>query len=312
MCEMVCDLTREQKMQNLLVGKIRYSACSGLFKRMKDIPYAVIKGEPLSLYCYGETGCRNSCDIDILISPRDVDVVERILKEEGFEQKKVGETERERRMNTIFCLTHTHQTLPFEKKVGMYNVEIDLNFDLLWGNKNENQIDVTEFLKETDEIAIYGQRIKILSPEKAFVQMCLHHYKEMNSIFLILSKKRINVNMFKEVYYFLFNNESLTPQAVLDISDRFKIGQYIFYMIYYANKVMRNDFLTEYVDMLYSVEGMSLIDKYGLTDQTRKAWNCSFEDLFECDDLSLLIADDLTEEDKKQIEMDSSVFEKMV
>ena len=80
MREVINDLTKEQKMQNLLVGKIRYNACAGFFRRMNDISYAVVKGETLSLYCYGELGRRRSCDIDILISAKDVDVVEKLLK----------------------------------------------------------------------------------------------------------------------------------------------------------------------------------------------------------------------------------------
>ena len=115
--------------------------------------------------------------------------------------------------------------------------------------------------------------------------------------------------MFREIYYFLRNNgENLLPCAILDVSEKYKIKKYVYYMIYYANKVVHNDFLEAYVGALYSPEGEALLDKYGLSDQTRKTWKCSFEDLVECQDLSVLIAEDLTEEDKKKIEMDSSVF----
>lgn len=312
MNEMNHELPKEQKLQNVLIEKVRYTACAGFFRRMKDVSYAVVKGETLSLHCYGETGCRRSCDIDILIAAKDVDRVGMLLKEEGFSQKSVGETDRERRINKIFCLTRTHQTLPFEKRVGIYNVEIDINFNVLWGDKKENEIDMEEFLQDTVEISVYGQKIKALSLEKAFIQTCLHHYKELNSIYLIISKKRINLNMYKEIDYFLLNNrESLSPQMILEVSEKYHIRKYIYYMIFYAQKVTHDDFLNAYVSMLYSQEGKMLLDKYGLSEETRKTWKYPFEVLVECEDLSTLMEEELTEEDKKKIEMDLSVFGRM-
>lgn len=48
------------------------------------VPYAVIKGEPLSLLCYNEKSVRNSQDIDILIERQHMLYFERLLKENGF------------------------------------------------------------------------------------------------------------------------------------------------------------------------------------------------------------------------------------
>lgn len=292
------------------MGKIRYNACAGFFKRIKNIPYAIVKGEPLSLYCYGEVGCRTSCDIDILISAKYVNQVESILVDEGFIQKKVGENDKERRVNSIYCLMHTHQTLPFEKEVGCYNVEIDVNFNILWNSRID--IDIEKFLMNTEEINVYGQVIKCLQIGEAFVQMCLHHYKEMNGIYFIVSKKRINTTHLKEVYYFLFNNRKLSPHDIETISDALGVKKYIYYMIYYANKVVNNNFLEPYLNRLYSKEGEYLLDKYGLTEQTQKKWKFSFEELIVCEDLSQLIENDLTQEDRKRIEMDFAIFGNIV
>lgn len=69
----------------MLKNKIRYYECHQLFKRMEDIPYAIVKGEALSLAAYSKTGERNSSDIDILISKKYISLLESLLVECGFE-----------------------------------------------------------------------------------------------------------------------------------------------------------------------------------------------------------------------------------
>ena len=48
------------------------------------VPYAVIKGEPLSLLCYNKKSVRNSQDIDILIDRQHISYFERLLQENDF------------------------------------------------------------------------------------------------------------------------------------------------------------------------------------------------------------------------------------
>ena len=52
---------------NPIIGKMRYNELSAI---LPDIafPYAIVKGEVLSLYAYGDVGQRVSSDVDILVS----------------------------------------------------------------------------------------------------------------------------------------------------------------------------------------------------------------------------------------------------
>lgn len=63
------DVERGYMEENLtkIVSAIRYKKSIDVFKCMKYIPYAVVKGEALSIQAYGKVGQRQGGDIDILI-----------------------------------------------------------------------------------------------------------------------------------------------------------------------------------------------------------------------------------------------------
>ena len=59
---------------SMLLSMERYVQLKNILSNVK-IPYAVIKGEPLSILCYNKKGVRNSQDIDILAERRYGEVV---------------------------------------------------------------------------------------------------------------------------------------------------------------------------------------------------------------------------------------------
>ena len=73
-----------QTEQYKLVSFIRYKHISEVLEKIM-IPYAIIKGEPLSLYAYGKYAERPSGDIDILVSRDNVPLMEKYLIESGYE-----------------------------------------------------------------------------------------------------------------------------------------------------------------------------------------------------------------------------------
>ena len=62
-------------------------------------------------------------------------------------------------------------------------------------------------IKDPIEMNIYGQKIKALPPLKAMVQLILHHYKEMNSLYHLTRHNCITRSMFQDVYYLWKNNQ---------------------------------------------------------------------------------------------------------
>ena len=103
---------------------------------------------------------------------------------------------------------------------------VDLNFDILWGEYNGKRIDIEGFISDAIEVEIYGIKVKTLPPLKALIQLILHHYKEMNSIYHLAGHNSITYSMFRDVYYLWKNNASvISLEKLYVLSEKYQIIQ---------------------------------------------------------------------------------------
>lgn len=277
------------------VGKLLVEDCR--------FPYAVIKGEPLSLMAYNQLGKRNSLDIDILLSRKHLSEMERILVNNGFETKQTT------REDQILIRTFSHQIVSYKKKTPLFNVVVDLNFDVFWGEYEGTRINIEKFLEDPTMVNIYGYDIKTLSPIKTFVQLVLHHYKELNSIYHLASHNCIRQSMFKDVFFLLQNNSTLlTPNNICKISELYDIKPYVYYILYFTYFVFPHEFLKPYVEMLYDDTGVYLLDFYGLSKDERKRWQINVDTRLRENNLFEYIKNDLNENDYYKLKKNKDIF----
>lgn len=284
----------------------RYNESKSFFEFLNNniIPYVVVKGEPLSLLSYNEPGKRISADIDILIPKAYLKLAEQKLKELDFNNDG---NNREKHM---FMLAYTHQVSPWYKEIkpcGEFS--IDLNFDIFWGEYEGKRIDIEEFLSNPIEMEIYGVKVKTLPPLKAMIQIVLHHYKDMNSLFLLATRKSIRYDMFKDIYYLLKNNLDAIPlDKLYAMSAEYEIIPYVFYVLYYTGQVFDDDVLKQYIEAFRTPEGEMLLNCYGLCSKERREWRYDFFTRLETDNLFSLIKYDLSEKDKDKININKRIF----
>ena len=186
----------------------RYQTCAPVFEAIKQIPYAVIKGAVLSQDAYGSPFFRASGDIDILTSREYVDVIKSILQKRGFIQGKVTDDGLipYSRKELLFQTALSHQTAPFVKEtlnpLCPY-VNVDVNLDIMWGESTQTT-DMDYVLTHSAETKIVQVAVKRLTPEMAFLSLCLHHYKDMKSIYL-LYEGSLQLSLFCDIYYAVRN-----------------------------------------------------------------------------------------------------------
>lgn len=269
-----------------------------------NCPYAIIKGEPLSLLAYSKCGRRISQDIDILIPKQSLEEIENFFKNNGFEESSSN------RMKKVFAVTKSHQTLPLYKKTKTFgDIIIDLNFDVFWGEYEGKRIDILDFLSDCIEINVYGKSVKTLSPIKAFISLALHHYKDMNSLYLLATRNSINFFQFQDIYCLLINNQNdITVNNLYELSKQYEILPYIYYILYYTYQVFKDPVLKPYLKELYTTEGEQLLNCYGLCSKEKKEWKIDFETRLQINDLFPFIKNDLTESDLLKIQMNKNVF----
>lgn len=287
-----------------IASSYKYKVSRDLFSYLKDIEYAHIKGEALSILAYGTVGKRNSSDIDILIPRKNITITEKFLNESGFKHQCISRADR------IMLLSSSHQSLPWNKKINsVLSVTVDLNHDLFWGEYTGRRIDISEFISDTIEMEIYGCKVKSLSPLKAMVQLILHHYKEMNSIYHLAGHNSINYNMFKDVYYlWKHNQKSISLETLYAISLKYEIVPYVFYVLYFTNCIFQDVMLQQYVYNFQTAEGELLLDYYGLAEKERKPWKVDFQTRLQTDNIYELIRNDLTKEDFEKLERNRQIF----
>lgn len=282
----------------------KYQYVSELFHELEFIPYAVVKGEPLSLVAYGALGQRGFGDIDLII-PRDyLNTVEKILHSLQYETYKISRKDR------ILLLSYSHQLLEYKKT---YNdemeIEIDLNFDIFWGEYQGKRIDIESFLSDTIKTDIYGITINTLPPMKSFIHLIMHHYKDMNSIFLLATKKSINDKMFRDLYYLFCNIEHcISLPEFHQICSGYKIVPYVYYVLYYTSLLYDDEKLKKYVNAFYCSKGEELLNCYGLNEQERHIWSVDFNTRLHSEDLYSLIKNDLTNTDLEKINKNKILF----
>ena len=289
---------------NMLLSSQRYKYSSAIFELLKSKTYAVIKGEPLSLLTYGACGERLLGDIDLLVDRKDLKFVETILLKNGFR------TTLQSRADKIMMLSSAHQIAPYIKEMPPYkNIMIDVNFDIFWGEYDGKRIDITEFLSDVIEVDIYGCKIKSLTPLKTMVQLILHHYKDMNSLYILSTRENYNISALKDIYYLLINNlNDLSLNKLFDISEKYAIIPFVYYILYHVGILYKDDILDYYIKEFETSEGKYLLNCYGLNESERREWKVDILTRLKSKNLNNLIRSDFTEKDKKKIELNRREF----
>jgi hypothetical protein len=281
---------------------IIYNAVSKIINEL-SCPYCIIKGAMLSLLAYNNFSLRKSSDIDILISRKNLKFIEKELLEKDFLSSV------DSRKDKIMCLSSSHQIPTYKKIISGIDIEVDVNYDIFWGEYTGKRINIDDFLSDAIEMNIYGVRVKTLTPLKAMVQLILHHYKEMNSIYHLASHDCIKLSMFNDVYYLWKNNvKTISLDKLYVISSEYEIIPYVFYVLYFTNEIFKDSELAKYIEVFRTPEGNNLIDYYGLTNKERKRWRVDFKTRLETENLYNLIKDDLTEADIVKLEQNRRIF----
>lgn len=267
--------------------------------------YANIKGEALSLQAYGENGRRQYGDIDILISRENIKFLEKILKKNGFYTKDTSKYDK------ILYLSASHQTTPWKKTLDNgFSISVDVNFDVFWGEYTGKRFNMDSFLHDAKSCVIFGCTVKVLPIMKAFIQLVLHHYKEMNSIYHLATHNSINRKMFDDVYNLIVNNKKeLSVSSLYESCVAYDIVPYVYYILFYTYLIYRDDFLGKYVEKFSCEEGDYLLDKYGLSKKEQKVWKFDFETRLKSENLLTLIKNDLTDTDFNKIKDNIDLFD---
>lgn len=290
---------------NSLVVRQLYAICHTIFNKLKDIPYVHIKGGVLSSRIYGNPAYRSFGDIDLLIAPEYSEKVKELLGESGFIQGRLvdGKISPFSRQELIYQKSFSHQLAPFIKETGNKIcpfINIDINLGIVWG-EGDMLVDMNEFISHSEYLKMDDYNICCLQPVWEFISLCMHHYKDMNSIYLI-ANRGFNLSEYCDIYYYLIN---VSPDAnkIAEVSKEYGLSDYVFYCIYYANIIFDDYRLSVYLNKFDSESAHKLICCYGLTDSERKEWDVSFSERLFSENFRASFYASLSDEDQRKVEI---------
>lgn len=258
----------------------RFRQAGPFFDAFKNKQYAVIKGAVLSNRLYASPYLRRSGDLDVLIFRHDLDYAKHILLKNGFVQGRIVNNRLIpfSRNELIFQLLQSHQSAPFVKatnnRICPY-VNLDLNISVFWG-EYESKTDMDIVLKETRESVVLGTPIKTLMPEMEFITLCLHHYKDFNSLYL-LSLGNWNLNHFFDLFLYL-KNVPLEIKRLKTLAYKLNAIPYMYYCLWYTDQIFDSEITKSFLDLFKTEEGVALIEYYGLASKERKKWEICWQD----------------------------------
>ena len=259
---------------NILAVRERYRACESFFKNA-EFPYAVVKGAVLSGAVCSDPFRRVSGDIDILINRRDADEAKRLLKARGFVQGRVtdGGIVPFSRKELLFYASASHQTAPYVKKTQNLlcpYVNVDVNMDILWGESGD-RADMDAVLSEREKCTLLGVDFYKLTPEMEFIALCLHHYKDMNSIYL-LSLGGLSLGCLCDIYFYI-RNVMPSARRISELTARLNVGRYVYVCLKHTIEIFSDPVLSPYIESLEHERNDTLLNSFGLNDSERKHWD---------------------------------------
>ena len=196
-----------------------------LYDLIKDFSFnhAVIKGDVLSMQAYNKCNQRYYTDIDILLSIDDLPKAQKGLLSHGYKCMCHNRTDR------ILIISSSHQLPSYSLDLPSpwQPLIVDINHDIFWGEYEGRRIDMKTFLEDTTDMIVQDVSIKVLTPIKAMIQLVLHHYKDMNSIYLLSKCNSINNRMFADLYNLLMNNlNTITLENLYNTSLKYNVILY--------------------------------------------------------------------------------------
>ena len=166
--------------------------------------YVMLKGAYLcSMY---PKGYRTSNDIDLLVNPKTISKIEKVLLSNGFQQGNIrnGSFIPANRSEILSSKMLRGETVPFIKQVDlpyMKYLEVDINFSL--GFTRDDGMAVKEIIDEGRFVELEYFSIRIPSEKHFFLHLCSHLWKEASTYPWIKMKRDMSLYKYCDIYYLM-------------------------------------------------------------------------------------------------------------
>lgn len=229
----------------------------------KGIPTAVVKGGYLIDNVYHNRKIRATNDLDMLINRKDINDVDQIMRENGYE------------VGTFDAKTNT--VVPPDKatklfyKTSMYNLlpYVHLNFDIPWQTTVFDFSFALDFSLDTrpvnamlDAATQLSGKFELL-PEHIFIHMCCHHYREASGVSWKMIGKDLRLIKFCDVREFILQKmDETTLFKAIRFAKEYGLEEAVFFTMTTLQLLYNDGFEQGVLDQL-EIRSNSILSKLG-------------------------------------------------
>lgn len=276
-----------------------------------SFPYAIIKGAVLSNTAYGNPFIRKSGDIDIIVSSENITSISELMKSNGFVQGSIvnGNIIPATREQRVFQSAFSHQVIPFVKTTNFSicpYICVDINTNIIWGEGRK--IDTNDVLQYREAEYVNYAKFYKLKLAADFIAVCLHHYKELNSIYMI-SIGSIRLSLFLDIYRYVERNfNDIVVMSIVNLANQWNVLPHIYYCLKMTNELFPSEIILRYLKLFKTKQGEFLVNKFGLSENEWKDWKYDLgQRLFDNQFIKKYL-NDLSEEEKKKVEINKKMM----
>lgn len=290
------------ELKDQIISAIRYREIIRLLNTSFPYEYALIKGEALSILAYGCEGKRHLGDVDLLVTKDTVSELIRVLEEHGYTPV---DNERE---GQVSALLYSHQSTPYVKYGPWGRLEIDINFEIVWGEWKYEKPKVKEMLSRRQPIRIYGESTYSLEPTDTLIYGCLNLYREINSTYHLWSHNPIKTERFMELdNLFRLHKSVISIERVREWGIKNHLWPMILSILQKVGTVSEDKELIHIIENLGLNNENETDDLFGLGER-KYSWPISFEERLDNERIPEIIEPILDISEKNKIMYQRTVY----
>lgn len=253
------------------------------------IMIAFLKGSVLSFCPIGDKylydkGERSSNDVDILVSPDDLGMVDRVLASFGFVQGRWDETKKTlvpfERREIIYRRMTRGETAPYLIETHLEDMpflELDVNYSLGYLPSGDRNL-VNDMLIDCKRYQFHaGGTIPSFTEEKFLLHLIMHLYKEATLFWMVARHKDSQLYKYLDIYR-LLQSGIIDKKKFLDLVERVGLQEQVFYVLHFCNLLFPCQIAQDLLCHL-SLADLSKLDfVYDTESKTDFYWTRGIED----------------------------------
>lgn len=265
---LIIDALRCNKLRNKVKFLELQKVCTTLEKQ--GIVIAPVKGAYMIENVYRNQALRMTNDIDALIEKKDIPIINQIMHDLGYSNKKYDENtnsfiERTREQYMLYK-TKMYNLLPYIRVV---DEPIDMQVIFDFSHALDFSLSAAP-IHEMLEMSKWDGRTRKLLPEHYFIHMCCHHYREASHVEWLRIGQDLNLIKFCDVRELILNKLSdVQMQNAIDFAHKHKLQKAVYFVLYFLS-IIYNDGYEESLMEQLQIQNDDFVFMFGEDEDEKK------------------------------------------